>query len=141
MWEHRNTHLHSCTWTLPSQGTARGAVNPPCAWFLSALIFMAAHQDTFCLHSANENSLDTYYTGLSKDGENLLERPSSTVSVEMNMSLWAPYSKLTTQYGTMHLEHLNLFKLVSSCHPYSFSGGCPILADGVKMGQLFQTQY
>lgn len=57
------------------------------------------------------------------------------------MSLWAPYSKLTTQYGTMHLEHLNLFKLVSSCHPYSFSGGCPILADGVKMGQLFQTQY
>lgn len=74
-------------------------------------------------------------------GENLLERPSGTASVKMTMSLWAPYSKLTTQYGTMHLEHLSLSKLVSSCHPDSFSGGYLILADCVKMGQLFQIQY
>lgn len=38
-------------------------------WVLSGLIFMAAHQDTCCPHSANEKSSDMYYTDVSKDGE------------------------------------------------------------------------
>lgn len=140
MWEHVRPQLHMDSFQPGHSTWCCETTQCFWWWLLSTLIFMVVHQDTFCPHSANEKSSYTYYTALSKEGENLLERSSSTASVKMIMSLCTLHSKLTTQYGTMHLEHLHLFKLVSSYHSDSFSGGYLILADCIKIGQLFQIQ-